>query len=78
MAVPTEGTIACAEKLAELVEKAPAGGIFHDAIIPAVAGIEVPGYAGFAGFSITIPDEEIAGRIGKTERVYEVVVQRVR
>ena len=28
MAVPTEGTIACAEKLAQLVLKAPAGGIF--------------------------------------------------
>lgn len=78
MAAPTEGTIAVAEKIAELIEKSPAGGIFHDAIIPTVAGVEVPGFAGFAGFQVRIPDEEIAGRIGKTERVYEVAVQRVR
>lgn len=67
MAAPTEGTIACAEKLAELVQKAPAGGLFHDAVIPTVAGIEVPGYAGFAGFTIELGDQH-----------FEVVVQRTR
>ena len=68
MAQPTEGTIACAEKLAELVRKAPAGGLFHEAVIPTVAGVEVPGFAGHAGFQIEYPDG----------RVYEVAVQRSR
>jgi hypothetical protein len=68
MPIPTEGTIQAAEKIAQLIEKAPAGGIFHDARIPTVAGIEVPGYAGFAGFTIELP----AGAR------YEVVVQRTR
>ncbi len=78
MAAPTQGTIEVAEKIATLIEKAPAGGIFHDVKIETVAGIEIEGFGGFAGFEIRIPDTEIAGRIGSSERVYEVAVQRVR
>lgn len=44
------GVISVATKLAELIEKAPAGGIFHDATISEVAGLEVPGFVGVACF----------------------------
>lgn len=47
------GVIAYAEKIHELVEKAPAGGIFHDVKIGEVAGVQIPGFGGAAGFSFT-------------------------
>lgn len=62
-----DGTIEAAEKIAHLVKMAPAGGIFHEATMSEVAGIEVPGYAGFAGFTLDVGD-----------RRFEVVVQRTR
>lgn len=64
----TEGVIPVAEKIAQLVLKAPAGGIFHDAVIPTVAGIEMPGFGGMAGFQIELPDGAI----------FEVAVKRQR
>ena len=74
MAAPTQGTIAAAEKIAELVKKAPAGGIFTDAIVEPVAGIEVEGFGGFAGFAIRIESPHVI----EQGHVYEVAVQRVR
>lgn len=48
--------IAIAEKLHELVENAPAGGLFHDSELSDVAGVEIAGFGGAAGFSITGKD----------------------
>lgn len=45
--------IKIAEKLHELVEKAPAGGVFHDVVLGEVAGVEIPDFGGAAGFTIT-------------------------
>lgn len=64
----TTGVIEVAEKIATLIQKAPAGGIFHDATIPTVAGIDVPGFGGMAGFQIEQPDG----------RIFEVAVKRQR
>lgn len=51
--VTTEpGVISVAAKIAELVDHAPAGGIFHDATISEVAGLEVPGFIGVACFCL--------------------------
>ncbi len=50
------GAIATAEKIRELVEKAPAGGIFHDAKLSDVGGLEVPGFTQAAGFLLTLAD----------------------
>jgi hypothetical protein len=65
MTTSTESTIAVAEKIASLVKRAPAGGIFHDAEVGVVAGIEVLGFGGMAGFTIVIDDV-----------VYEVAIKR--
>jgi hypothetical protein len=67
MTVQVEGTIEAAEKIAELIVKAPAGGIFHDAVVSDPAGIEVPGYAGLAGFTLDVDGKR-----------FDVVVQRTR
>lgn len=64
--MPEQGTIETAEKIAELVRKAPAGGIFNDCTIPDVAGIEVPGFGSMAGFQIEMGDG----------RVFEVAIRR--
>ena len=64
----TLGVIPVAEKIAKLIEKAPSGGIFHDAVIPNVAGIEIEGFGGMAGFQIELPDGAI----------FEVAVKRQR
>jgi hypothetical protein len=48
--------IAIADKLHELVEKAPAGGVLHDAELGEVAGVEIPGFGGAAGFTLTLGD----------------------
>lgn len=66
MPVPTAGTIAVAERIAALIEKAPAGGVFHDAVVGIVAGIEVSGFGGMAGFEVDMPDGT----------VYEVAVRQ--
>lgn len=55
MATKEVGLLDVAEKLAQLVEQAPAGGLFHDARIMEVAGVEVPGFGGSAGFTIQLP-----------------------
>jgi hypothetical protein len=44
-----------AEALAERVEKAPAGGRFHNVEIGPVAGVIVPEFGGAAGFVIEYP-----------------------
>ena len=49
------GLIEVAEKLAELVTRAPAGGLLHEAKVPEVAGVEIPGFGGSAGFEIVLP-----------------------
>jgi hypothetical protein len=58
--------IQLAEKLHELVEKAPAGGVFHDMEISDVAGVEVPGFGGAAGFTLT-SDTGVSYRVGIVE-----------
>ena len=72
MSAPTQGTIDVAKKLAELIERAPAGGIFHDAVVDPVSGFEVEGFGGFAGFSVR------NSNIDELGAVYEIAVQRVR
>lgn len=54
------------EKLHELVEKAPAGGVFHDMAVGEVAGLEVPGFGGAAGFTLTT-DTGVSYRVGIVE-----------
>lgn len=61
------GAIAVAEKLASLAEHAPAGGLFHDANIGIVAGIEIETFGGMAGFTIKLRNDNVT---------YEVVVKR--
>jgi hypothetical protein len=63
------GVIAVAEKVRELVGKAPAGGIFHNFRIGDVAGLEVPGFGGAAGFTLTDDESGTVFRVGVVEEV---------
>jgi hypothetical protein len=52
------GPIVIAERIEQLVRKAPAGGPFTHADISETAGVEIDGFGGAAGFTIKIDDDE--------------------